>query len=75
MLACHFFHAAITPFLNGETKMAKVISITSEIPGWFSVFSDADGSKTEYPVALWALMEDEAPAPAFGSLTRACEVY
>jgi hypothetical protein len=29
------------------------------IPGWFSVFSEADGNKTEYPVALWTLMEDE----------------
>ncbi|HLM52811.1 MAG TPA: hypothetical protein VK325_04280 [Pseudoxanthomonas sp.] len=39
--------------------MAKVVSITPAIPGWFSVFSEADGSKTEYPVALWTLMEDE----------------
>jgi hypothetical protein len=72
LLACHFFYAAITPFLNGETKMAKVISITSEIPGWFLVFSEAYGSKSKYPVVLWALIKDEdRPAFAGQALIRA----
>lgn len=39
--------------------MAKVLSITPALPGWYSTFKEADGGTYELPVALWALIEDD----------------
>ncbi|WP_313426086.1 hypothetical protein [Stenotrophomonas rhizophila] len=38
--------------------MAKILSITPALPGWYSVFKDGDGEFV-LPVALWALVEDD----------------
>lgn len=41
-----------------EKPLPRIIAIT-QATGWVSVFKEDDGSLTRYPVAVWAIVDDE----------------
>ena len=39
--------------------MSKIVQLVSAHPGWVSVFTSADGSRTYRPVVAFGLVEDD----------------